>query len=798
MNKEDKLKEIVMELERRKLMNPLSFFENLEMQQLFDECPSKIKGLFGGNRSGKTEKGAEYVLKKCLDKPKQKWWCCAESFKDSVEVQQSKIWKLIPKDKLKYAKYDEVNGFTNRKLIFTNGSSIIFKSYDQEREAFQGADLDGILNDEEPPYSIYREQRMRLLDRDGELLFTMTSLKGITALLADIFDEHDVKKSQYAPLVDKDLPRIVEKQGMTFFMLWTTENPYINQDRTLQDAKLMTKQEITSRIYGMPMNLAGKIFMNWNYDVHVIEPEDVPADKFTLYNILDPHDRKPWALTWIAVDEQDVAYVFDEYPAKNFNEMLYDDKTYDDYAKVIKDKEAVYKHMMAPGTEIIRIIDPNYGNKATKLAIRQGGQSSTTIKKELQKRGLYYSDGIDALEAGHLKVREALHWQEKDGELIVHPKLYVCSNCQNTIRHASRYSRKDITTSDGDEKDKVKPMEKYKDFCFIAGTMIRIQSGIVPIENIRLGDLVETDIGLRRVIRSQITGHNRPTLKVTFSNGQELCGTPNHKVYLKNGLNIPLDLLRYGDIMESWEERKHITGRLGRADIINSALGSFIVRYGKSITERFLKDSISIISTGISSIMQYLTLNFFQSRSIGRNIHCQKNNERREVTRSGREQSNVRRWQHGTKAKKAGHGLLNISKRYGRIEHRIREFVNTAMKSLKRKFALSLGFAPITARLTTGESQGLTTNNGNVLSATQNLPRINTPKARLVRQDAVVVVKVEPSSRRTVYNITVEGRHRYYANDILVSNCDLLRYFVMSNPKFLREKGKDKPPPRMY
>lgn len=457
--------EINQELQYRKYLHPLSFFENLNMQALFDDCESKVKGLFGGNRSGKTEKGAEYVIRKCLAKPNQKWWCCAESFTDSVDIQQAKVWKLIPKDQLKYGKYTEVNGFTNRKVIFKNGSKITFKSYDQERESFQGEDCDGIWNDEEPPFDIYKEQKMRLLDRNGELFFTMTSLKGVTDLLAEVFEDHEVIKSQYAPLIDETLPRIVKKGDMTFFMLWTTENPYINQERTEHDAKLMTKQEIKSRIYGMPINLTGKIYMSWNTDIHVIDPEDVYDDYFTIYHILDPHDRKPWAMAWIGVSKTGNAYVFDEWPNRNFNEMLYDDNTYKDYAKIIKDKEDVYAHLRAKGTEVIRIIDPNYGNKKTRLAQKQGGHSRTTIKREMASLGYLFRDGIDALEDGHVKVREYLHWVEKEGQLVVAPKLQVCSNCENTIRHMARYSRKDPTTSDGDVKDTVGIKEKYKDFC---------------------------------------------------------------------------------------------------------------------------------------------------------------------------------------------------------------------------------------------------------------------------------------------------------------------------------------------
>lgn len=58
-----------------------------------------------------------------------------------------------------------------------------------------------------------------------------------------------------------------------------------------------------------------------------------------------------------------------------------------------------------------------------------------------------------------------LNYYEKDGEIVMQPKYFITDNCQNSIRHLSRYSRKDIMSADGDVKDNVRLQEKYKDFC---------------------------------------------------------------------------------------------------------------------------------------------------------------------------------------------------------------------------------------------------------------------------------------------------------------------------------------------
>lgn len=456
---------IISELKYRREINPLKYHASMPMQQRFSDDPAKFKCIFGANRSGKSEEAIKYVIKKMLGKPRQKWWICGETFQDSISIQQTKAWKLVPKHRIRYGKFDVINGFTNRKLLLDNGSLAIFKSYDQKRESFQGDDVDGILDDEEPPFEIFQEQKMRLIDRDGEMIISMTSLKGITDLIETIFDGHDVIESQHAPLIGRVLPRVAQKNGVKFYFLWSEENKHINQNRLIAESKLMTQDEILCRMYGVPVNLAGKIYMSFSRDPHVISLDDVPEQGNQLWNILDPHDRKPWAITWELVNKNGSCYQVDEYPNRNFIEMSFDDKTYEEYAEIIRIKEQAIRERFKISGNTKRIIDPNFGNKTVQLAKRQGGQSKTTPKEEMARLGFKYNDGIDALEAGHLEVRKWLHWVKRDGQLVVAPLLYICDNCTNTISHMSRYSRKDTSGADGDIKDTVGPMDKYKDFC---------------------------------------------------------------------------------------------------------------------------------------------------------------------------------------------------------------------------------------------------------------------------------------------------------------------------------------------
>lgn len=52
------------------------------------------------------------------------------------------------------------------------------------------------------------------------------------------------------------------------------------------------------------------------------------------------------------------------------------------------------------------------------------------------------------------------------------------------------------------------------------------------------------------------------------------------------------------------------------------------------------------------------------------------------------------------------------------------------------------------------------------------------PGVRNATADSRVLMRIEHNQRCPVFNLTVDGEHEYYANGVLVSNCDALRYVV--------------------
>lgn len=90
--------------------------------------------------------------------------------------------------------------------------------------------------------------------------------------------------------------------------------------------------------------------------------------------------------------------------------------------------------------------------------------------------------------------------------------------------------------------------------CFIKGTIVTTANGGVPIEEVRVGDMVETSKGRRRVVWSGESKRVNGLCTVLFSNGRCLTGTPDHRVWTSNRHWVELASLSGTDRVVAWEE----------------------------------------------------------------------------------------------------------------------------------------------------------------------------------------------------------------------------------------------------
>jgi phage terminase large subunit-like protein len=172
------------------------------------------RGLFGGNRTGKTHCGSfedalhltglypDWWEGRRFSRPIE-MWAATDTSKNTRDILQDKFCGkpgnpealgtgMIPGDLIirTTVKHGLADAFESVFVRHVSGgvSTLQLKSYDQGRESFQGTRQDLIHLDEEPKLEIYTECSLRLMstvpgERNGSLILTETPLLGVSDLM---------------------------------------------------------------------------------------------------------------------------------------------------------------------------------------------------------------------------------------------------------------------------------------------------------------------------------------------------------------------------------------------------------------------------------------------------------------------------------------------------------------------------------------------------------------------------------------------------------------------------------------
>ena len=105
--------------------------------------------------------------------------------------------------------------------------------------------------------------------------------------------------------------------------------------------------------------------------------------------------------------------------------------------------------------------------------------------------------------------------------------------------------------AEGDDRNRMK--DDRADACLAEGTLVLTSRGEVPIEQVVPGDLAWTRAGWKPVTATRCTQRNAEVLTVALSDGRELTGTGDHRIWTENKGWSRLDALVWGDILSGWK-----------------------------------------------------------------------------------------------------------------------------------------------------------------------------------------------------------------------------------------------------
>jgi phage terminase large subunit len=326
--------------------------------------------------------------------------------------------------------------------------------------------------------------------------------------------------------------------------------------------------------------------------------------------------------------------------------------------------------------------------------------------------------------------------------------FFINEVCKESIRSMNGY-----TYEANKQNDKIIKEEPLKDglhdhACLVGNTMVLMADNIYkPIRDIEVGDYVQTPKGDQRVSDHALIG-TKPVYRLTLINGLSLIATGDHKIYTQRGA-IRLDALSYSDYIinndiirrNSWKEsdlmERTTTGMVGTIKPLHGVSlegRDYIERYGDTIWVIYLMGFMFTMLMVIQGITDWRISACFISLSIVLYILKSEHLSNKKpiintLKRLGHWLAN------GISLKKVSNGINNMVRRHGKTENQSLRYVGSVGKSTQ----------PIT----------------------------------LDGQSGVATI-VKLRQEEDVYDITVENEHCFYANNILVSNCDAIRYYFVN------------------
>ena len=294
-------------------------------------CDADIRGVFGGNQSGKSVCGAiEAYIWATGEVPDALKGIYPESLIPKEFPQHIRVegvdWKTFsanllptyqywaPKEYLVGNSWGKSYSSEHRMLSLGKKGvlrgTIEFMTNQQDVESHQGPPRHGVIYDEEPRYEIYQENLMRFTTAERiKILFCMTPTKG----LSWVYDEILLKSETDAGF------------SIECFALSTVTNKRANLDvvRGILSSLAGNYETMKMRLLGAFISLSGLVYGGlFNRGLHLIEPFEVTHNEYTVYRGIDPHLVTPTTCVEVAVDREGFEYVIGVYVGSGDTEQI--------------------------------------------------------------------------------------------------------------------------------------------------------------------------------------------------------------------------------------------------------------------------------------------------------------------------------------------------------------------------------------------------------------------------------------------------------------------------------------------
>ena len=282
-------------------------------------------------------------------------------------VIHQKLQEWLPKALLKNGEWSRSYMRSSEQLYLECGCRFDFLAYTMETDKFGGASLHRCLYDEEPPEDIREECLMRLVDTNGDEIFTFTPLQGLSWSYHRIYKNRRNPRLHFTELSMRD-NKTLAAEGVARVL----DDPILGLS---EDAKRMREE-------GRFHNRLGFVYPTVRlWTCAMPDPQTLRAHETLV--CIDPGIRKA-GLVWIAYDGEN----FLVYAARELQST--------DVAGYVAEINRVNAQFELEPEKVSFVVDP--------AANQRSLVNKLSVVDELRRLGVYPEDGHNDVDAGVLLV----------------------------------------------------------------------------------------------------------------------------------------------------------------------------------------------------------------------------------------------------------------------------------------------------------------------------------------------------------------------------------------------------------
>lgn len=398
---------------------------------------------------GKQNDWFDYEVYKRFPFPKLCWYVTTSSALNNVIIPE--LERLCPSGTYTMTKEGKQ---TVSKCVFTNGWKMNFFTTEQDPIQFESATVGLIVCDEPVPEPIWKALKSRR--RMGCLtILPMTPLDCEPYIVDEVLSAagngnvYHLEGSVYEACNERGIRGHLPKGVI---------------DEMVRD---YDAEEIEARVYGRFMYFSERIWTTFKEELSIVEPSDYPVDfdRDIIFQVVDPHDGRPCANIWGALQKSQHkptrVVIFAETPEDK-------SRPFWELKKFMKLEDEVgvwYCIERETGMKVAkRVIDKRFGFQTrggTNIASILSNAWSNIWRRQVYLKSYANESEMSEMAYGHQIVRK--WFMERDDGMS---GILVWNTCYHTINGIKHYVRQRPRTQVQMNKtvEEHKIIEKYKDF----------------------------------------------------------------------------------------------------------------------------------------------------------------------------------------------------------------------------------------------------------------------------------------------------------------------------------------------